>query len=363
MVKPKDKKFRDKNIMRPIYFPFTYLPQPIFERLNTLFPQILVCQPSGNRIPESLMVLRETKRVDILLPDESKDPALDRLLEEYRHWAQNHRGEPSDVFKLSPPKVPFFDDTSSSQIRMDVKKSIANEINLKKEGGKPDALLTALAFLTMAQEFDQQQYELLKEIDHLDLMEKNLFDTLKGDAIGAIGDPCVEKIHRNVEMVANHMPKERINAWIQLFFHQLQMMTPENAPVKDSLLFVTSSKSVMDCIIEKAPDIDISFSVEGIPLKRNESPSDIVFFNNLRDGLISLATTSQPGSGERMTHPGAAAASEKGTTLSIYRILDKSPVAFLAYLAGVDGPEKESVSALPWRHTLIGILSDQTNGS
>ena len=114
----------------------------------------------------------------------------------------------------------------------------------------------------------------------------------------------------------------------------------------------------MDCIIEKAPDIEMAVRIKGMPLQVDEKKTDATFYNQVRDELTNLATTSQPVRNDVITYPGTSKATDEGATLSVYRVSDTSPITFLAHCIGVAGPEKNIVSALPWHHTLIGILND-----
>jgi len=47
--------------MRPIYFPFTYIPIPIVQAIHSCFGRAVVYQPSLSNIPEEMKV-HEKKR-------------------------------------------------------------------------------------------------------------------------------------------------------------------------------------------------------------------------------------------------------------------------------------------------------------
>ena len=342
--------------MTPIYFPFTYLPQPVLNRLNTLFPKIVVFQPSIHRVPKALSAWHEKGHVDIRLPDASKDKALERLLKEYDHWAHIHSKESLNAVQCSLSKTPFFDDASSFQIRSEIKKAMAPSGH--KAAGEPDTLLTALAFLALSQEFDRQQCELLDEMNHLDQMKNSLFDTLRGNPPESIGQETATP-PSGLDPLANHMPKERINAWIQLFLHQLLTAPSTPALTQDTMLLVTSGRPVMDCIIERVPDIERVFCVERIPLKGQPPVSNTAFFNRIQEILLRLATDSQPAQPEIIAHPDGAEGHKNTGILSVYRITDISPVAFLNGYAGDSVSEEKIPSSPPGHHTLVGVIEDQ----
>lgn len=344
--------------MNPIYFPFTYLPKPINQTLSSIFPKISVCQPSKSRIPSFLTAQHQLGTVDIWMPDDSHDEALNHLIREYHHWAQVHEGESPAAARFTPSKIPFFDESSSLQIRADITKSIRESIPDTETKNTPATLLFALAFLAMAQEFDEQQYELVDDFQRLERMQKNLFDDLKGDEMEDAKKPF-DEYRPGHALVAGHMPQERINAWTRLFFHQLLLLNPENVITKTTPLLVTSSQSVMACLVETATDHEMALKITGIPMGKTEAEKNGSFSQQIQDELSQLLSDSQPERGKTLTWPGFPQANEKGATLSVYHVSDSSPIRFLAHCAGIKDLDNENMPDLPWRHTWIGVLNVQ----
>ena len=233
--------------MKPIYFPFTYISEHTAEAVYLFFKRFSVYLPSEQNIPESMKNLEINKIINLLIPFKSDASRIDSALKEFKTWGDFHNTEKTIFLKTMTDQIPFFNDTSISQIREDIKKNMENN-NEKKD----TSLFAARVFLHFAQELDMQHLEINRNLNSCAQKEKSIFKDLKAideeDNISTNRSPVYED-------QGIYMTEERILAWGQLFMH-----TPE-----DSALFITSSKSVLENLIEKEDQITKILSSGLIP--------------------------------------------------------------------------------------------------
>ena len=247
--------------MNPLYFPFTYIPKSAGKALSACFRQIAVYQVSGTKIPEDMQKLSRDGILDIRIPLEVNGEFLDKILKDYRAWVYNHQGTETAFLAAMANKIPFFEESASSQIRADLKK-IGKQIPLKE---KPDPLFNAKLFLHMAQEFDLQQKGLNQDLMDIDAMEHDFMKNLKWED----DDDHARDIARRQwdrEDPGHYMTTERINAWASLMFQDSQI----------SGLFITTSRAVLEHLIETVPEMEQMICLDAIPLAvdKNETLSN-----------------------------------------------------------------------------------------
>ncbi len=223
--------------MKAIYFPFTYISDPTAKAVYTFFEQFSVFLPSEQKIPEGMKNLAADKFIDLSVPVKEDAARIDSALKEFRAWGNFHGSEKSAIVKTMTDNIPFFNDTSISQIRADVKKIMG-----AKTITKDDSLFAARIFLHFAQELDAQQHEIAGHLDSFAQKEKSIFKDLKEMDDG---EDIPVKNFTKTEDSGLYMPKERISSWSRLFAHSS----------KESALFVTNSRSVLEVLMEKYPQM------------------------------------------------------------------------------------------------------------
>ena len=136
--------------MKPLYFPFTYIPKSAGKTLSACFRQTAVYQISGTKIPKDMQELSRNGILDICIPVEVNGKFLDNVLKDYRDWVNIHQGTETAFLAAMANKIPFFDENASSQIRAELR-NIGKQISAEE---KPDPLFNANLFLHMSQELD-----------------------------------------------------------------------------------------------------------------------------------------------------------------------------------------------------------------
>ncbi|MBN1932924.1 MAG: hypothetical protein JW786_15075 [Desulfobacterales bacterium] len=330
--------------MNPIYFPFTYISEPVADALFSCFNKIVLYQPSGLHIPANIKRWAEKGFLHIRIPIKGDEEKLDAVLKDYKVWANLHQGEDIAFFKTQGNRIPFFDELSVSQIQADIKQ--------KKQKNSADPLFDARIFLDIAQEFDRQNLEINHDLFLLNQMEKNLIKNLKGE--DAAFDSEVTEFERlELNDPGDYMTSKRIQAWARLFQHDSEM----------SDLFVTSSRTVKEYLFDKAPEAKIIFRVDSIPVyKRCSEPSEKM--DNWRDSLMKYI--------ERLSKEDQIVPEDtfECNSFNEDRKLSHAKVSFTLYIIPAQDPccffnryiqrglssTKEKKVGLKIRNTLIGVI-------
>lgn len=223
--------------MKPIYFPYTYVTDPFMRVCKNFFPKIGALQMSVNRVPEAMSKWAEQGKLDIQAPDEESSRIFDKILADAENWSQHQRGGLSSFLKAYGDKIPFFDSSSISQIRQDIRKTYHSE---NKETHLKIEMLRAGLFLQMAQDFDINNTWISQKLHLQESLERNLFKDLKGDEDD---DRIFMEIKNTVEVDnrLDFMLMERLKAW-------LHIVSSRDTDEVD--LFLTNHLSVINLIEE-----------------------------------------------------------------------------------------------------------------
>ena len=112
--------------MKPVYFPFTYVPQWVAEIFTACFKQFIVYQPSGKELPEVMRSWAEKNVMDICVPVRTEDDRLAEMTKDFRAFASLHGGSKNlktAAILGQQYGVPFFEESAASRIISDMKKS------------------------------------------------------------------------------------------------------------------------------------------------------------------------------------------------------------------------------------------------
>ncbi|MBW2605195.1 MAG: hypothetical protein JRE28_12930 [Deltaproteobacteria bacterium] len=328
--------------MNPIYFPFTYISKSVGKALSACFPRTSVYQISGTKIPEDMQELVNDGILDIRIPAEVNGELLDKILKDYRGWINIHRGMETAVLKTMADEIPFFDESASSQIRADLKKT-GKQIPAKE---KPDLMFRAKLFLHMAQEFDLQKNMLERDLMDIEAMEKDFMKDLKGedddDQARATLRMVLEK-----DDPGHHMTTERISAWASLMSRDSQI----------SGLFVTTSRAVLEHLTDIVPEMEQVIRLDTIPMGADEDEAFSNWQNGLTETLEMLAAENWPVSMDDMANPPEVPGKETNVALTIYIVPGKTSHEFFADGVETDVFQTESVKTdARFKNTLIGLV-------
>jgi len=327
--------------MKPIYFPFTYISEPVLETFSAFFKQIVVYQPSNLKIPESMQKPADSDLLEIRIPVKGDENKIDNILKDYKNWANIHQESELAFFKTKPDIIPFFGESYTSQIKADIKKKKQKQQNEKKQ----DSLLNARIFLHMAQEFDSQNWEINKELLLSEEKTLNLIDNLKGEDKLSFKKNDKEKTVE-IDYQSEYMTLDRIIAWTHLLQYDQDM----------SNLFITNSRSVVEHLVEKTPEAKIVLSIDSIPLTNSRDKKTEKWQKSLIKQLELLQENPLPASEDIKIKSPFDKDDGKKVSLTLYLVPGESPYNFFTRSAWHKTPVKEINKKSGFNNTLIGFV-------
>jgi len=341
--------------MKPIYFPFTYISKPVAKAIYACFGKTIVYQPSSKNIPEEIHKLARRGVLDIRVsgnPGEKDEEKLSAILKDYNAWANLHQGSRGiqfDYFKTGRDKIPFFDDTSTSQIKADIKNILGKNPALKE----PDSVFNARNFLSIAQEFDMQSDKIFQDMVSFESARMDLINRLKGEDETSPLVPGYKDEFKSVNLADfDYMIQERIEAWALLM-----CCDPMQYREIISGLFVTSSRQAIDHLLEKTPEIENVFSINAIPIAENLVEKSAKWSNDLMEYLEIIAKSSRPLKCDNFNIVPDDLKGETKASLSLYLVPGASPLEYFSRFIRFDSTgSRITKDRVKLKNTLIGHI-------
>jgi hypothetical protein len=305
--------------MKPLYFPYTYVPEQVFGVMRTLFEGIVLYQPGEASIPPSIQKFADDGAITVRIPVKKLSQELEKALREFTEFAVVHGDNSAPVLGLFDGGVPFFSDESVASLR--------SRIRTEKEapGGRDESLFRTRLFLLLAQEHDRQNNRVQLDLNRIARMETEMLaglcepdTTEKGEGLKAGAPP--------LSGGQNYMTAERLQRWSRLAL--------KDKDIPDILL--TSSEDAFESFLEASGNaqrlLDLkSVSISGAAPDSGERLAD--FIEEARSGI-----TADP---ERLTRAFAAGAQDSpgdSFTIAVARIPETSGQAYLRFLAKESHP-------------------------
>ena len=319
--------------MKPIYFPFTYISRQTMAAIRACLGSFVVYQPSERDVPEAMRPWAANDLIELRVPAPDDGDRLASALKEYSRWARLHQGKYGiDLGYLSRhrDRLPFFDDTASSQIRADLKGRLKDEfVPAEKAPDRLERLFEAKIYLSIAQQLDLQSDSVQKDLQRVDEMEAALMRKLKGDDDVA-GGGRVESADR--ERRQEYMLSERLEAWTRLLANDTA-----HAETGDSGLFVTGSRAALEQAVDTEPRVIELIRIDDIPVVDPADTHDTAWQCSVVEKLASLVVAGQRGLEDDGLDlpaiPGTGSAGEMAS-LSVYMVPGKRPVEVFTSSAG-----------------------------
>ena len=328
--------------MKPIYFPFTYVSGPAAAALAACFKQMVVYQPSRYNIPPENQMWADSGIIDLRVPIAGDENKLEAILKDYNAWANQHQGGTLDFFKAWQGKIPFFDETFESQIRADIKKKSSAVQSLKE----PEDIFSARLFLHIAQSLDLQNNGLIQDLRLSETMEQDFIKNLKGED-EALNLKAAAKERVPISDPGFYMVAERLKAWTKLMQHDQEQPG----------LFITTSRSVLDELMDKAPEIEMVIDFDSIPVHASRDETAEKWQDVLLASLNTLLTSTWPVSTEGMFEVPAVSGSDENVAIKLYIVAGESPHNFFVRCVGDNAlPAGLETERMKFKNTLIGII-------
>jgi len=238
--------------MKPVYFPFTFMTESMLEACNRFFKEIVVLQPTSDNIPSQMKAWQAEGLLDIQTP-KSDEENIAAVLRDYRTWAQYHQGGDISVYRYFKDKIPFFDDASISQIKKDIR-TVETAKSKDPASAAKELLFQAKLFLQMAQEFDEQNLDIARNLKDQEDMERGVFEVLRGEEAEL---PMSEKTEPSSlpDDPFAYMLSDRLSAWAQVM---LSYGMPGD-------FFITNSRESIESAVEGCLKTETMVHTQKIP--------------------------------------------------------------------------------------------------
>ncbi len=304
--------------MKPVYFPFTYINDTVARNLCACFGQITVYQPVEKDIPESMQRLAGEGLLDLKIPVSGNEAKLEALIKEYKEWGELHQKSDTAFLKAIGERVPFFDDTFSTELASQIKK-IRDENYSKDE---PDILLNARLFLCLAQDYDLVQDGINRDLVSVYEMEKKLLEGLTHEDEVFFSKKTGSSLQASDDSV-KYKIKERIEAWTYLMSNDIEM----------ARFFVTNNKDTVDYLIEKAGDSQKIIELSNVSFSP-QSEETHKWQEMLSEQVEKLLKNDNFMIDEKIYNLPAVKEPANEISLKIYRIINKSRHDFINNILG-----------------------------
>ncbi|RLC74634.1 MAG: hypothetical protein DRI61_16300 [Chloroflexi bacterium] len=337
--------------MKPIYFPFTYILQPVAETLNACFGKTTIYQPSSKHIPEELLKQVDQGILDIRVSGnlkKSDEKKLSAILKEYNAWADLHGrrgGIQLDFFKTRRNRIPFFDDLSTSQIKAD----IAGNNKVKEES---DPVFNARIFLSIAQQYDLQHHKIFQDMISFETARTVLMENLKGSDKTSLATGHKDEFKAVSLTDYEYMIEKRIEAWTLLMCCDLiQSRETMSGP------FVTSSRQTIDYLLEQTPEIENLFSINTIPMMENQVENPAKWSGDLMKYLEIVTKSATPLKCDNFNIVSDELKCKTKASLSLYLVPGTSPLEYFSRFVSFDSTcSKIKKVPVKFKNTLIGYI-------
>jgi hypothetical protein len=329
--------------MKPIYFPFTFMTKPVCQTLAACFRQTAVYQISSIKIPDEMQQLEKSGILDIRIPVKYDGDKLDAIIKQYRSWANSHQGSEMAFLKARAHEIPFFDETSTRQIAADIKSKGGHQ-NGSQE--KSDPLLNAGLFLHLAQEYEIQNLTLTEDLQAVEAMEQDFMKDLKGESQDLDEEAALEK-RLGAHDPGYYMTKERVHAWTRIMQRDQE----------GSGIFVTTSRSVFESLIDSTPEAELVGVLDAIPVVDNEVEALETWRDELMKHLEMLATVVWIAKTDPIITAPKIAGCETTVSLTLYIVPGKTPHEFFNHYVEHDVFNyKEKYQKVKLKNTLLGFI-------
>jgi hypothetical protein len=341
-------KYEPTNIMKPTYFPFTYVAGRAAEAVATCFGQFIVYRPRNDKVPQHMQALVDQGVVDLRVPVTENEKELKAAVKNYLAWANLHMRDSAKKtadLKSRMGVWPLFDDFSSSQILADIKAKI--------RGGSADKIMdptfTARIFLCLAEEFDRQNQEVTHELYRYHWKQADLIGQLKMEedplAVAFPPQPLPDRL-------ADDRISDRLEAWTRIF-----QRDPDA-----SGLFVTHSPAVLEHLLDKSPTADRVMRLESIPLDKAKALDIKPWQQKMAASLARLAQDDQPSFAVELPEGVDFPPADNAVCLSVHLVPNQTPAEFFARCAGLNLNDTEKpVQKGKIKNTLFALIEGLGN--
>jgi hypothetical protein len=328
------------------YMPFSYIEDRFLDKLTTALGTVTIYCPNPGMVSDHMLVAVQEKKLDLRSGHGVRADHLDQAIREFQAWADLHGGDIADLAGLSKSMqggLPLVDETNPTFIGDQIR-----HFGRQNPREVADPAFQAALFLSMAQQYDQQQAAVSRDLGDVATMEQVMLARLTGDteglnqgigaapAVGDSGDPSD---------TGAFMPDRRVQSWAELACRG-------NGP-RSHVLYVTSSPAVLDHLQNRFEQIQgpiaINLALEG-GATGHSNPKAI-------EALEALASAENPAAVAADCFQESRNAAHCAN-LTIYVLAGISPSDFPQYLRSTGDPLEQGAHTRGGSiNTLIGLMA------
>ncbi|MCU0559059.1 MAG: hypothetical protein MUD16_02560 [Desulfobacterales bacterium] len=202
-------------MLKPVYFPFTHLGDRAAAALQSHFDVMLLLRPFAEGLPPGMRGLERCGFLEILACDAGDEVSGAEAAAGFLEWARRHAGGvgPTGAFwQARLAGGPAGGDRSAFQLASQIKRRCQAE----EPPNVADPLRAARVFLRLAQELDEQNEEVLRELMRVQTLRAEMLAAMDGrppsPAAGAAAGEPLPPTGRE-----EHRLTDRLSAWARLF--------------------------------------------------------------------------------------------------------------------------------------------------
>jgi len=327
--------------MQPIYFPFTFMPEPVADVLAVWFDRMTLLSLSKKETHTYLQSLLQKGWLSFHSPG-NDDDALDDILTSYRAWADLHGGAQLEQFMTQKIQTRIHTDASVYQLLDEIKLRSREPGGGKKKSRHPDAdIQKNRILLSIAHEFDRNNWEIQKDLARVMDSERDFLRHLHATEDGAtsqLADPLLWP----EGSVPSHMLIERLRAWNGFL---LQKELPYR-------IFVTTSQPVVDQLVQVLPTTEPLALIIRIPVRTPEDRMIRKWREKLAQWMADQLTTGEMVS-KPFPEPPKPESGEQTTSLIIYRTMQSPLEWFRKAIGDEDHLVPDPTNRPEWQATLL----------
>jgi hypothetical protein len=331
--------------MKPIYFPYTYISDPVAEAVAACFGQFIVYRPQSDKLPQTMQAWVDKSVIDIRVPVPDDETDLESRAGNYLDWANLHTeksGIDTAFLKTLKASAPFLDHSLSSQIVADVK----GRINDRPTEKTSDPVSAAKIFLYFAQEFDRQNQELDRELDEYKQKEQDLIRDLKMEE-DSFATGFNKEYSQMPDATGDYLISGRLQAWTRIFLSDRAA----------GGLLVTHSRAVLEQLLGSTPTAEKVLHFEFLPLPEKVTDEIKVWQAQLMSYLTRVVENKWPDPSNEPVEGMVFQAAEKTVALSMYIVPAQPPNRFFSHCAEINRPVADPAhQKVRLKNTLIGLV-------
>jgi hypothetical protein len=324
-------------MLKPVYFPFTYLGDRAAAALRAHFDSIMLLWPFAEGLPPGMRELEECGFLEVLAPVPGDEgPGGAAAVRQFQEWARRHAGGAGVTAASWQARLagdPMSGDRSAFQLASQIKHRSTLEGSLPAS----DPLLTARVFLRLAQELDQQEEEVLRDWVRHQARSAELMETMTGRPGPSFSGRAPMDGLPPTGREEHRLP-ERLSAWARLFL----------ARACPSPVLVTTSAAAV------GPLLEASGAARRLPMAVESPTRSAVALMEALAGWVEapearIETLPFAGSGEDPV--------PDREDFRVYLLPAVDPCRLLSRFAAKDTHAKTTdPNTHPWDHTILAVV-------